>query len=200
MAVGGSVTLWFTDLQSGNCDAAEKIWKRFRPHLVRLARNKLHGTSRSVSDEEDVVQCAFFDFFRDVEQGRFRDVEDRDDLWRLLVTITARKASNKRRHDRRAKRGSGRILARLGLQRWASRYVDEQIISTGPTPEVAAVIRETCRRLLDQLDDPDLRQIAMWKLDGYTNDEIALWKDCVPRTVRRKVNLIRSKWSEAVIP
>jgi DNA-directed RNA polymerase specialized sigma24 family protein len=44
------------------------------------------------------------------------------------------------------------------------------------------------------LGEPELRQIALWKVEGYTNEEIAARLDCVPRTVERKVGRIRLLW------
>ncbi len=53
-------------------------------------------------------------------------------------------------------------------------------------------------RLLGLLDDP-LRRIALWKLDGYTNEEIAGagMMDCAVRTVERKLERIRGIWGGA---
>ena len=51
-----------------------------------------------------------------------------------------------------------------------------------------------CRRLLDSLQEPGLRQIALWKVEGYTNEEIADRLDCVPRTIERKMSRIRLLW------
>ena len=70
----------------------------------------------------------------------------------------------------------------------------EQFLNHEPTPEEAAETADECRRLLDLLDDPELRQIALWKVEGYTNEEIADRLDCVARTVERKVSRIRLLW------
>ena len=55
--------------------------------------------------------------------------------------------------------------------------------------------RDDLWRLLELLDEPELRQIALWKVEGYTNEEIAARLDCVPRTVERKVRRIRLLWN-----
>ena len=47
------------------------------------------------------------------------------------------------------------------------------------------------------LKDPGLRQIALWKLEGYTNPEIAAKLDCTVRTVERKLERIRAYWEKA---
>ena len=50
-------------------------------------------------------------------------------------------------------------------------------------------------RLLETLDDEALRRLALWKMDGLTNEEIALRMDLTPRSVTRKVRRIRESWS-----
>jgi DNA-directed RNA polymerase specialized sigma24 family protein len=70
----------------------------------------------------------------------------------------------------------------------------EQVLGREPTPEAAAEMADECRHLLGLLDEPDLRQIALWKVEGYTNEEIATRLDCVARTVERKVSRIRVLW------
>ena len=51
-------------------------------------------------------------------------------------------------------------------------------------------------KLLARLDDKQLRQLALWKLEGYTNEEIAAKLDCKPATVEHKLRLIRRTWAE----
>jgi DNA-directed RNA polymerase specialized sigma24 family protein len=46
-------------------------------------------------------------------------------------------------------------------------------------------------RWLEALADPDLVQIALLRLEGYTNPEIAEKRGCVERTIERKFALIR---------
>src|SRR5262245_52985050 len=88
----GSVTHWIGDLKAGGDTAAQHLWERYFGRLVRLARSKLRATSRTVVDEEDAALSAFDSFCRGAERGRFPDLADRDDLWRLLVVLTVRKA------------------------------------------------------------------------------------------------------------
>ena len=44
------------------------------------------------------------------------------------------------------------------------------------------------------LEDDGLRQIAVWKMEGYENDEIARRLGCGVRTVERKLGVIRAIW------
>src|SRR5262245_44759519 len=92
MATSGSVTHWLHQLEAGDPAAAQHLWQRYVTDLLRLARGRLAGIPRHAADEEDVVQCAFDSFFRGFARGRFPQLDGRKDLWRLLVTITERKA------------------------------------------------------------------------------------------------------------
>src|SRR5262245_51958409 len=113
-----SVSHWLTLLQSdGDAAAAQRLWERYFHRLVGLARAKLQGQPRRAADEEDVALGAFASFCRAAEAGRFPRLADRHDLWRLLVTLTERKASNLIRAERRQKRGGGAVLGEAGLVR-----------------------------------------------------------------------------------
>ena len=102
----GSVTRWLHELVAGDQAAAQELWNRYFQRLVGLARSKLRGAPRRAADEEDVALSAFDSFCRGAEQGRFPRLDDRDNLWRLLVVITERKACDLVQHE-------GRILRYL---------------------------------------------------------------------------------------
>src|SRR5262245_51966189 len=99
MSSAGSVTGWLGDLQAGSPEAAQQLWQRYYGRLVGLARLKLRGAARRLADEEDIALSAFDSFCRGAEQGRFPRLDDRDNLWHLLVTLTSRKATNLLRHE-----------------------------------------------------------------------------------------------------
>ena len=63
-----------------------------------------------------------------------------------------------------------------------------------PTPEVAAMVLEQCRDLLAALPDEELREIAVWKMEGYTRQEIADRLKCSPRTIAYRLEYIRKAW------
>jgi len=200
MSSEGSVSRWIGQLQAGDHAAAQKLWEGYFHRLVGLARKKLQGQSRRAADEEDVALSAFDSFCRGAEQGRFPQLRDRDNLWRLLVAITVRKAFNLVRDEHRQKRGGGAVLgesALLGPDNSSLRENGlDQVPDREPTPEFAAQVAEQCRRLLDSLGDPELRRIALWKMEGYTTEQIAACLQRAPRTVERKLQLIRMLWEK----
>jgi DNA-directed RNA polymerase specialized sigma24 family protein len=195
----GSVTLWLGALKAGDLDAAQPLWERYFAQLVRLARARLRAAPRggADADEEDAALSAFDSFCRGVARGRFPRLADRDELWRLLVVLTARKAGAQAQRQRRQKRGGGRVLREadlLGADPDGGDAGLEQVVGTEPTPEFASMVAEEYRRLLDGLGDEDLRRIALWKMEGYSNEEIRQRLGCSLRTVTLKLALIRTLW------
>lgn len=191
------VTCWFHGLANGDDAAVEEVWRRYYQQLVRFARGKLAVGQRRAADEEDVALSAFHSFCRGAAAGRFPQLEDRHDLWKLLVTITARKAAHQVRRDMQQKRGSGNVRGEsvfVGVGDTERNLGIGNILGTEPTPEFAAMAAEECEHLLEALPDQQVRQIALWKLEGFTNDEIAEKLECAPRTVERKLQRIRDLW------
>jgi RNA polymerase sigma factor (sigma-70 family) len=202
MSSKDSVTNWIGQLQAGDPAAAQKLWERYFRRLVGLARKKLQDTPRGAADEEDVALSAFASFCRDASGGQFPQLADRDDLWRLLVTITARKAIQLQRHERRQKRGGGEVLSLSEVSGPSARSeaLFERVLDREPTPAFAALVAEEYRRLLDCLGDEQQRTVALCKLEGHTNDEIAGKLGCARLTVQRKLSLIRDIWAKEMEP
>jgi RNA polymerase sigma factor (sigma-70 family) len=197
MSSPGSVTSWIGHLKAGDHTAVKKLMERYFQRLVGLARKKLQGTPRQAADEEDVALSAFASFCRAAERGQFPQLQDRDGLWHFLKVITVRKALDQAKSARRQKRGGPAPgVTRLSDEGAAA---DEaalaQILSREPTPELAAQVAEEFKRLLDCLK-PELREIALLKLDGYKTEEIAAKLRCAARTIERKLRLIRKTWKE----
>ncbi len=191
----GSVTHWLSALRRGDPRAAQPLWERYFARLVRLAQARLRGRRQAGASEdgEDAALSAFDSFCRAAAQGRFPRLGDRADLWRLLVTITERKAADQVRRASRLKRGGDRRRQEIELADDEKDGLDG-LIGPEPTPDFAALVAEEYRRLLDLLAEEDLRRIAAWKLEGYTDEEIASRLGCARRTVARRLKLIRTLW------
>jgi DNA-directed RNA polymerase specialized sigma24 family protein len=199
MSTDGSVTHWISLVKDGDPDAAQQLWGAYFSRLVGLARAKLRGARRRAEDEEDAALSAFDSFCRGAERGRFPQLNDRQGLWQLLVVITARKAADLQERERRLKRGGGGVRgdsALIGPTTADFGAGWEEVVGSEPTPEFAAQAAEECRRLLAKLTDDELRMIALWKMEGYTNSEIAGRLHCSPPTVGRRLRLIRQLWDD----
>src|SRR4051812_46814833 len=170
-----SVTQWIGDLKAGDGgEAARLLWGRYFDRLARLAQGRLGAAPRGPADGEDVALSAFESLFRGAAAGRFPRLEDRDDLWRLLATLAARKAANRRRHDRRQKRGGGRVVADVDLAADQGGGDPLAEVAGGePTPELAAAVADEVRHLFGSLADESLRVVALLRMEGFENDQIA---------------------------
>jgi len=198
MSSPGSISHWISALKEGNSAAAQALWERYYSRLIALARKKLQPVHSRAADEEDVVQNAFHSFFRAVAQGRFPQLNERDGLWRLLVGITANKALKQLEHEHRQKRGGALAPVPIGTRTPGPEEDTAllEVVGDEPTPDFAALVADEYRRLLDLLGDDTLREVAVWKMEGYDNDEIAGQLACSRRTVARKLEAIRILWSK----
>jgi DNA-directed RNA polymerase specialized sigma24 family protein len=193
MSSSPDVTHWVRQLQAGDRAAVQKLWEGYHRRLVALARKKLGGSPRRAADEEDVVLSAFDSFCRGAEQGRFPRLEDRDDLWQLLVMITTRKAADLVTHEARDKRDWRRLQNGTGDPH-DNVSIMRELLGREPEPSFAAEVADECQRLLGLLPDEKLRQTAVLKLDGHTNEEIAVRMEVAPKTIERWLRLIRKHW------
>jgi DNA-directed RNA polymerase specialized sigma24 family protein len=197
----GSVTRWIDDLKGGDQQAFQPLWDRYYATLVERARAKLSSLRgpTAVNDEEDVALSAFHSLYQGVREGRFPRLEDRDDLWKLLIHLSACKAVDHHRALSREKRGGGKVVNEADMMAAGDGPDDavsplDRIIGTEPSPEFAAIVAEEYVRRLDELGDDGLRRIAELKLACYGNDEIRQQLGCSLRTVTLKLELIRKKW------
>lgn len=194
------ISLWIGKLKDGDGRAPEVIWQHYFEKLVRLARRRLGDMPRRAADEEDVAISAMHSMFRCVDSGRLPQLNDRDDLWKILVSITARKAIKQQRRHFADKRGGGRVHGESVFGDPSRSAGLEQLLSREPTAEFASQMTETCGELISVLTNEKLRSVVLWKLEGYTNDEIAVKLDCTTRTVERKLERVREKWSGLMDP
>jgi len=197
----GSVTRWIGELKAGDGKALQPLWDRYYARLVERARAKLLAlrSATPVNDEEDVASSAFHSLYQGLREGRFPRLEDRDDLWRLLVHLTACKAVDRHRAEHRHNRGGGKVLSEADMVAARADGDDEgnpldRIIGSEPSPEFAAMVAEEYERRLEGLGDKTLRKIAELKLACYSNEEIRQQLGCSLRSVTLKLELIRKKW------
>lgn len=188
----GSVTGWLSDLQDGSDEAAEHLWERYFQQLVDLANRRLGTIPRAASDSEDIALSAFHSLCRGAARGRFDRLGSRDDLWHLLLHITRQKVAAQVRRGTAQKRGGG-LAGRAGPD--GSQVSLEQVMTSEPTPEALTLVDEWYQHLLNRLRDDSVRKVAVWRMEGYSNDEIASKLDCTTRSVERKLKLIRETWT-----
>jgi DNA-directed RNA polymerase specialized sigma24 family protein len=192
------LTIWLSSLKRGDPRAIEQIWREYFDKLMRLIKGRLGRARLGVADEEDIALSALNSFYDGVQAGRFPQLEDGDNLWKILVTIACRKTNTFRERSFAQKRGGGELRGESVFEDGedAKRAAGiQQVLGREPTPDVAAMITETVQSLLNTLGDSNLEVIAIRKMEGYTNEEIAVQLDCTTRTIERKLERIRTLWS-----
>ena len=195
MHVEQSVTQWLRQLKSGDGEAAERLWERYFHKLVCLARRRLGNAPCRGADEEDVAISVFRRLCDGAARGLFTHVESREELWRTLVVMTANRVIDQRRAASAQKRGGGPEPG--GFICTEDRLADfDDFIGQEPTPEFIVLLAEEHQRHIDALDNQTLQQVALWKMEGYKNEEIAEQLQVTVRSVERKLQRIRLLWSE----
>ena len=189
-----SVSEWMDALKRQDDRAAEKLWERYFHRLAGLARKQLGGAAQGRDyDEEDIALSVFDDVFRAIQQEKFPELQNRNELWSLLAMTTIRKARLRLRRDHTQKRS---VLATISESEMEEGGGMDALSHPQTAPDMQALMAEQCRMLLGRLGDDQLEQIAIWKLDRYTNDEIAERLGRTRRSVQRMLNLIRDIWRE----
>lgn len=190
-----TVTEWIRQIRTGDSVAAERLWTEFSQRLLNLARRQLQDSPRRERDEEDIALSAFKSFYLRAREGKYSKLGDREDLWRLLVRITANKAMKQIERERRQKRGAGKVRGESAF------FVPDDgnraagidaVAGPSPNPEFAAILVEEFQGLIKRLGDQTLREIAILKMEAYSNKEIAERIPCSLRTVERKLKRIRT--------
>jgi DNA-directed RNA polymerase specialized sigma24 family protein len=200
MTGDGSVTHWLNQLAGDDDSVAQRaLFDRYFAKLVELGQQKLNSAPRAVEDEEDLALSAMDSFFRRAADGQFPLLAHRHELWSLLVTIVTRKAVNRLKKERALKRGWAQHGTRPAVLNGSHQGASPTELMAGdPTPDALAEMDEEFHRRLASLDDELLRDVALLRLQGFTNEEIAGRLGVAERTVRRKINRIRREWMEAV--
>lgn len=210
---GSSVSMWIEQIREGDEAAAQKLWERYADDMVAVAQRTLKNSSRRVADEEDVAVVAFKSLLAGIKSGRFPELDHREQLWRLLMVITTRKAVALIQHDERQKRGGGAVRGDSAVipavetkQEQDSGLLDEvdedpsvadgfdRLAAERVAPDIAALMADETRKLLESLPDDVSQQIAVFKMEGYTHEEIAEKLGCNVRTVERRLKQIRESW------
>ena len=205
MATAHSVTLWLQQFKQGDREAVGPLWDRYFTRLVQLARARFPRTpTTGAASAEDVALDAFASFCRRAEEDGFARLSDRDDLWQILVALAFRKRCNQVQYEGRQQRrpAGGRVYAAsaLGKDDGEAGALFTNMLSGEPEPALVVEAAEERRRLLAGLEDEQLRQVALWRVEGFSNEEIAAKLGRAVPTVERKLARIRRLWQKELTP
>jgi RNA polymerase sigma factor (sigma-70 family) len=188
--------------QAAEEDALTALWQRYYPDLVRFAdkRLKTMGVPPRVADGEDVAASALGSFFRAVQLNRFQDLRDESGLLRFLFKITVWKVIDRNRKEQALKAGGGRVVGESVFADPENSFVNgiNDLAANTPAPDMLASLEEELQEMLNVLGNKTLQNTACYRLEGFSNAEIAELCRCSRATVERRFHLIREIWSEAV--
>lgn len=174
---------------AGDLDAAESLVRRLSPMIQAYCRRRF-GNRGSTKSGTDFANEALVAFHGQLALERLGPDLKRKDLLAYLIGLAWKKHLQNHRAETTAKRGGGRVVQQSSLaQDDATRFEQE---SRFLEPET---LTANCRELLDPLPD-DLCLIAIRRLQGYALRDIASELECHASTIKRKLNVIRSKWLE----
>lgn len=161
--------------------------ERYLPRLIQLADKSISERYRAKIEAEDVAASVCRTFIRHVGKGSFR-IENDEDLWKLLVTITLNKARNKARGFSTEKRDVSQEVA----------FEDPGLIAalrSHPSPVEAAEFVDMLSVLAARLDDEMATQVLLGLVNGKKVIEIAGELGVTTKTVQRKKVRIREELS-----
>ena len=182
-----AVTRWVALLRDGDSVAAARLWKYLEPRLLRLGRQQMQSASMTCYDEDDLAQSSFHALCNAIRKGCYEQLADRDEVWKLLTTIALNKFRRQTIRESAVKRGGH--MQRADIEN-AFQFESDEL-----SAEHKLLMEEECERLLHLLGRSEIKQVALLKVEGYTNEEIATALDCTRRTVQRRLDFIRSVWS-----
>lgn len=182
--------------------ALAAAWKDFCIPLHAVAARFLGPQVRSRVDPEDIVQSAYRTLYRRAKSAAADAAgppppdpssapDDPGLLWKLLLTVTIRKAINKRIAELRAKRSAAATFSGDGPD-WAGAVA-------APTPaevaEQAEAVADLKACLIRGFEYVAHQRIATLILEGLSAKEIAARIGCVERTVFR----VKREMEEAAV-
>ena len=195
----GSVSDLIAELkQQPSQEAAQQIYQRYIGRLVRRAKSLLGDAPRGAADEEDIATRAINDLFAGIEEGRFPRLDDRQDLWQVLMMLMHRRVvDHLRKYGPEAALLQGESVLHGVSEDSAQAFGMARLPDDEPTPEEVMEFADSLRCRLADLPAERHRQIALWKLEGRSSEEIAGLLGYTKRTVEYALQAIRKAWEAA---
>jgi hypothetical protein len=188
----GSVSYWLKELKTGDSLAVEAIWYRYYQRVVELASRKMKVNPDRAVDGEDIAQLAMHRFCTNATLGCYPNLDDREQLWDLLVVFTLNRI---RKHLRACNR-----LKRSGQHSQVFEFSQLEVLQDLQTPEAPTIMADMVDAWLNRLDQEDpsgqLKQIAIWSMDGISGSDIARILKKRKSFVLHQIRLIRLLWEE----
>lgn len=191
----GSVSGWISKMRNGDPVAIEKLVARYFKKIANFANKKIRRGIRVLDDGEDIAISVLQSITSSSAKGRYPNLQDRDDLWLLMIMIAQHDVIDKQRTAESRDRRSESTLTMTDLLETCNINLD-LFLSEENSQSRLLEIADCWEGLLKTLPDDCCREIAGLKLKGHSNSEIAELLDFVPRTIERKLKLILRLWND----
>jgi RNA polymerase sigma factor (sigma-70 family) len=172
----------------GDAAAAAEVVKRYEPEIRRAVRLRLTDPGlRRVFDSMDICQSVFANFFVRAAAGQF-NLEQPDQLLRLLVVMARNKLRDQVSYHRAARRDQRRVEADAAVSLAEAR-------SSTASPSSILSARELLEALRSALS-PDERDLAEQRALGRDWKSIALQRGERPDTLRKRLSAALNRASK----
>jgi DNA-directed RNA polymerase specialized sigma24 family protein len=191
----GSVSGWIAKMREGDSVAIEQLVARYFGKITQFADGKLRCGIRVSDDGEDIANFVMQVVSNNVAKGCFPNLQDRDDLWFLMIAIAQNAVIDRQRTEMRRKRLASTMHTMTDLLAIYNLDLDDFLGKEDPQSKLLEII-DCWEQLLKSLPDERTRQVAQLKIQGVSNLEIASKLRVVERTVTRKLDLILRRWQD----
>lgn len=191
-------------LKAGDASAVGALVARYFDRVMgAAARRRRKDRPLRVNGPEDVAASVFESLWRKSVQGKFAgaNLSDRDEFWRLLRRMIARKSVDHIRRESAAMRGGGMLKGESAFLEKVGRHGDRRAASIDSvpcptfTPDQSVEFSDRVQHLMEILKCDDLREVLSLRMSGYPVKEIAAKLCLSDRSIQRKLDLIRKAWA-----
>src|SRR4051794_9865861 len=165
-------------VRAGDEAAAAEIIRIYEPAIRRAARVRLVDPRlRRLFDSMDICQSVLASFFVRAALGQY-ELDQPDQLLRLLVTMSRKKLIDQAREQGAARRDYRRADAR--------EHVAGELAANAPTPSQQVAANELLEEFRNRLSD-DERRLADDRAQGHDWASIAADRGGSPEALRKKL-------------
>jgi RNA polymerase sigma factor (sigma-70 family) len=196
-----SLSACLPKLLAGDDKTFDLAFQQFFERICLVVKQQFQNNKFRHADEEDIALSVFNALHQAIQNKKYEQLEDTRQLFNLLKTIAKNKAIGLLRAEESLKRGAGRLRGDSVFAK------PDELVGNGwdmvqgaePAPDYIAALNDSWQNALGQLT-ADLQRIALLKIQGYENLEIAQELGISLSTVERRVAILKTKlqyWNQA---
>lgn len=182
------ITEYLQAYKAGDAARLNDILQAYWSQLVAHCEHRLSGRFKAQQDGQDFAIQAFQNLADGIKRGRWPRLENRDDLWQVLLQAANCRIKDFVRNQMAAKRGGDR--QRLTNGPHSSAPVDlDQFPARDEFPQDAEQLVQLLLELSNRLRGKITHvRILVDHLNNYSNQDIAIRHEISSRTVQRKLD------------